>query len=131
MTPFLGVFLVFVLIGFLLLVFNLSDQELNEEGKKYQRDLAQFLQQLLDQSADPSKLAEGLGLLKRADYEFSRSQEIYGLALKFLEVNPANIAAKVFALEVGRWSLSLGREDGKITIYDEAALQNDIQVRSR
>ncbi len=131
MVEFWAIILVVAFAFLLFWIFNLPDKELGDVNVAAQAQLNKFLQELTDLSADPAKLVDGLGLLKRADYNFERSQTIYQLALKFLEANPEKIPAKIFALEVGRWSLSLGRKDGLITGYDEAALQNDIQVRSR
>ncbi|MDZ8064709.1 MAG: hypothetical protein RMY64_03570 [Nostoc sp. DedQUE08] len=57
------------------------------------------------------------------------SQIAYTKALEILEKNPDNITAKKFVLDVGRWHFGKLRS-GKVTIYDEQAIQNDIAVRS-
>lgn len=58
------------------------------------------------------------------------SNQAYTLALEVLEENPSESKAKQFVLQVGRWHFGKLR-GGKLTIYDEQAIQNDIQVRSR
>jgi len=58
------------------------------------------------------------------------STEAYAFALEILEVNPNLIKVKTFVLEVGRFHFAKLR-GGKVTIYDEQAIQNDIQARSK
>jgi hypothetical protein len=55
---------------------------------------------------------------------------VYNLVLSNLEEFPNNISAKKLALTMGRWVYSKARPDGKLTIYDEQAIQNDINIRS-
>ena len=57
------------------------------------------------------------------------SQELYDLALRALEANPSNSKAKQLVLKIGRYHFGKLR-GGQATIYDEQAIQNDIQVRS-
>lgn len=59
------------------------------------------------------------------------SQFFYDTALEILQDNPEEIALKQYALEVGRWHYSIIRPDGKVTIYDEQSIQNDILVRTK
>ncbi len=49
--------------------------------------------------------------------------EMYSNALGLLETRPD---LKPYALEIGRRKYALSREDGSPTVYDEAAIQNDI-----
>lgn len=58
------------------------------------------------------------------------SSILYSHALEILEKNPTQKQLKIFSLEVGRWHYGKVRKDGKVTIYDEQATQNDINVRS-
>lgn len=67
--------------------------------------------------------------LKKVNPGFS-SQQIYDSSLDLVTTHIGNPQAKVFALEVGRWHYSLQRLDRKPTIYDEQAIQNDINTRS-
>lgn len=55
----------------------------------------------------------------------------YNLSLQIVERNKDSSAAKVFALETGRFACGLTREGRVPTIYDEQAIQNDIDVRSK
>lgn len=57
------------------------------------------------------------------------NQIAYNKTLEIIEKNPGNVNAKKLALEVGRWHFGKLR-NGKPTIYDEQAIQNDISVRS-
>jgi len=59
------------------------------------------------------------------------SKSFYDKALKILNENPDIISLKQYALEVGRWHCSIARPDGKVTVYDEQSIQNDILVRSK
>lgn len=54
----------------------------------------------------------------------------YQYSLVAVAKNKNSDAAKVFALNTGRYSAKVGRECGAPTIYDEQAIQNDIQTRS-
>lgn len=59
------------------------------------------------------------------------SKVFYDAALDILQQHPDQISLKQYALEVGRWHYSIARPDGKVAIYDEQSIQNDILVRSR
>lgn len=54
----------------------------------------------------------------------------YQDALDELEASPTDGVAKRRALEQGRQLANLCRESGQATVFDEIALNNDIQVRS-
>jgi len=58
------------------------------------------------------------------------SIDLYNCSLEILEESPGQTSLKAFCLEVGRWHYSKHRPGGKVTIYDEQAIQNDISVRS-
>lgn len=60
----------------------------------------------------------------------TQRERIYLRALEILEDNPSNPAAKRFVLNVGRWHFGKSRKDGRITIYDEQRIQNDILARA-
>ncbi len=68
---------------------------------------------------------------QRSEIIATCSLALYEAALEILEEHPDQIPLKSYALDVGRWRYSLNRPDGKVTVYDEQAIQNDIQVRSR
>lgn len=59
-------------------------------------------------------------------------EESYQTLLKALSVLPSKAKVRVLALERGRELAACGRglqnSDGRITIYDEAAIQNDLQA---
>ncbi|MEB3356542.1 MAG: hypothetical protein VKK04_07430 [Synechococcales bacterium] len=59
------------------------------------------------------------------------SGNFYEAALDILQQHPDQLSLKKYALEVGRWHYSLVRPDGKVTIYDEQSIQNDILVRTK
>jgi hypothetical protein len=59
------------------------------------------------------------------------AQSFYNTALHILALHPEELSLKQYVLNVGRWYYSILRPDGKITIYDEQAIQNDIIVRTR
>lgn len=60
-----------------------------------------------------------------------KRQLIYRKALNILENNPSSSIAKQFVLDVGRWHFGKSRKGGRITIYDEQHIQNDILTRSQ
>ena len=53
------------------------------------------------------------------------SEEIYTDILQLLNLHPK---LKPFALEMGRLSYGSKRKDGKLTVYDEQAILNDINA---
>ena len=55
--------------------------------------------------------------------------ELYELTLTLLTNKSDTAVMRVFALQVGRLHRGRSREDGRVTIYDEQAIQNDIMVR--
>lgn len=59
------------------------------------------------------------------------SKEVYEAALEVLSQHPDQIPLKQYALKVGRWHYGIQRPGGKVTIYDEQAINNDIAVRSK
>ncbi|WP_299414800.1 hypothetical protein [Acaryochloris sp. IP29b_bin.148] len=59
----------------------------------------------------------------------TKRQRIYNISLQILERNPHKTSAKKFVLNVGRWHFGKSRENGRITIYDEQRIQNDILAR--
>jgi hypothetical protein len=73
----------------------------------------------------PSLLQEGK---KYHRYNYG---QIYNLVLEILASNPDKIHIKTLCLELGRKHYANLRPDKKPTIYDEQAIQNDIQVRSK
>ncbi len=64
-------------------------------------------------------------------YKFSEADRrgIYKSVLGMLMVDSTPIV-KQFVLEVARWHYTIQRKDGKLTIYDENAIQNDILMHS-
>ena len=60
-----------------------------------------------------------------------RRKLIYRKALNILENNPSSSIAKQFVLNIGRWHFGKSRKGGRITIYDEQHIQNDILARSQ
>jgi hypothetical protein len=64
-------------------------------------------------------------------YNSSTSKAFYDAALDILQQHPEQISLKQYALEVGRWHSSIARPNGKVTVYDEQSIQNDILVRSK
>ena len=59
------------------------------------------------------------------------SQDLYDAALEALSRHPDQLVLRQYVLEVGRWHSTTQRSDGKVTIYDEQSIQNDIAVRSK
>ena len=59
----------------------------------------------------------------------SERERIYNRVLEILADNPASSTAKQFVLTVGRWHFGKSRKGGKLSIYDEQRIQNDIFAR--
>ncbi len=102
-----------------------------EKERKFYR-LDKILQPLIENPDDiayansiPSSLEKGK-LYHRYSYG-----EAYNIVLDILASNPDKIHIKTLCLELGRRHYSDLRPDKKLTIYDEQAIQNDIQFRSK
>jgi hypothetical protein len=54
----------------------------------------------------------------------------YQRALDLVKESPQVAEVVTLALEVGRWHCRSSRPDGKVTLYDEQMLRNDIAVRT-
>jgi len=84
-------------------------------------------------SADMSIVIKtGNGLLEAARYwqpwdVASVTEGVYKDALNLLKEHPD---AKPYALSIGRAAYAARRLDGKLTIYDEQAIMNDISAHS-
>jgi len=59
----------------------------------------------------------------------NQRQWFYERVLEQVQRSPDSSNSAILALEVGRWHLGATRPDGKVTVYDEQAIQNDIVVR--
>ncbi len=59
------------------------------------------------------------------------ARSFYDTALGILALHPEELSLKQYVLDVGRWYYSILRPDGRITVYDEQAIQNDIIVRTK
>jgi hypothetical protein len=70
-------------------------------------------------------------ITKLTNLSHSLSESAYHTALEIIATHPDSLAARTFALDVGRWHHGRIRPDRKLTIYDEQAMQNDILVRSQ
>lgn len=58
-------------------------------------------------------------------------QELYEISLEILAKHPDQMSLKSYVLKVGRLYYGKARPGGRVTIYDEQAIQNDITVRSK
>lgn len=111
----------------------------NERQKAYEEvleasrkvEFQELIQSLEDASLDLALLPEKLQFIRERSY-FSDIQgaAIYQASLDLVARNSANTTVKTFALDVGRWHHARIRPDGKVTSYDEAAMLNDISVRT-
>jgi hypothetical protein len=72
---------------------------------------------------------QGINKIMFLSSSSERRQGIYNKALQILEENPNIKSVRKFVLEIGRWHFGKSRSDGKVSIYDEQMIQNDILVR--
>jgi hypothetical protein len=100
----------------------------HEEMRPYHEAYAKALA-----SADPQVIMKtGVGLVEAVRYWQPGSvatiaEGVYKDALTLLKGNPE---AKPYVLSVGRSAYAARRPEGKLTIYDEQALMNDISAHS-
>jgi len=85
----------------------------------------EFLNTQFDENIANQTLDELRGLSSSFD-----SQNFYNSALELIITHKGDARIKVFALNMGRWYYSLQRPERKPTIYDEQAIQNDINARN-
>jgi len=72
---------------------------------------------------------EALRAMPKARITPGQSEWLYHRALEIVKQQPAEADVAVLALGIGRWHCSRARPDGKVTVYDEQMIQNDIAVR--
>lgn len=107
-------------------VYQSHERKVAEELRKFQ----QFLVTLEQSPTDPQIHASFLrAVANLTTLTESHGELAYQTSLQMLESHPLSTAAKVFALNIGRWHFGRIRPDNKVTIYDEQAMQNDIVVR--
>jgi hypothetical protein len=70
-----------------------------------------------------------LNCLRAMTVEPIQQRWLYDRVLDLVQQSPSSVDLSVLALEVGRWYLGKSRPDGRVTVYDESAIQNDIAVR--
>jgi hypothetical protein len=140
---------IFTAIGFGLIAFvvfavqmALPAQQQSEENEVRERSAADFDNLLAELKEPPLNLDLHTRILESlqevdlpSDFASLMMAQVLGgvfytRALEIVAEYPESSPARQFALEVGRWHYSRGREEGRPTIYDEQAIQNDIMVRS-
>lgn len=70
-----------------------------------------------------------LNCLRAMTIESNQQRWLYDRVLDLVQQSPNSVDLSVLALELGRWHLGKSRADGRVTVYDESAIQNDIAVR--
>lgn len=60
----------------------------------------------------------------------AHAEVVYTLVLSHLESHPESQSLRTFALKVGRWQASRRRPERAPTSYDEAAILNDVLLRT-
>ena len=99
---------------------------LRAEHKEQRKRWDQIVAGLLQNPTDVNLLQTALSFIK-AHKAFRDCG--YDMALDLVAASDAAKPNKVFALQVGRLRYSQHREDGVPTVYDEAAIENDIKAR--
>ncbi|HET6883516.1 MAG TPA: hypothetical protein VFI31_25415 [Pirellulales bacterium] len=126
----MGDFVVFVVIA--AVVFAVAISSASHARREAGTRLMQLHRELLSAELDPLRLQTVVSQI--VEFKFMRfpqiGGEIYGSALDLLSNNPKSPIAKQLVLDIGRWHYGKSRPDGRPTVYDEQAIQNDILVRS-
>ncbi|AMV35635.1 hypothetical protein VN12_26320 [Pirellula sp. SH-Sr6A] len=123
----------FVIVGVLVAIVIRDSKKSSEASADEARRLKMARERLpvlaakLEQSPDCELSQKELIQICQAFPQFARP--VYDLALKAVAASGGSVAAKTFALNVGRASYSVGRPEGAPTVYDEQAILNDIRVR--
>jgi hypothetical protein len=97
------------------------------------RDIRQVMsamrQVIADNPADRRIHQIILNCLRAMTVEPIQQRWLYDRVLDLVQQSPSSVDLSVLALEVGRCYLGKSRPDGRATVYDESAIQNDIAVR--
>jgi hypothetical protein len=97
------------------------------------RDLQHLMsairQAIADNAADRRIHLIILNCLRAMTIETVQQHWLYDRVLDLVQQSPRSVDLSVLALEVGRWYLGKSRPDGRVSVYDESAIQNDIAVR--
>lgn len=86
-------------------------------------------QAIADRPADRRIHEIVLNCLRAMTVEPNQQRWLYDRVLDLVQQSPSSVDLSVLALEIGRWHLGKSRPDGRVTVYDESAIQNDIAVR--
>jgi hypothetical protein len=99
-------------------------------------DPSSFLQRTAEAvSANPDRrdiheaLLNAIRAIPRDRIAMNQSEWLYQQMLGFVKQKPSQADVAVLTLDIGRWHCSRTRADGKVTVYDEQMIQNDIAVR--
>ena len=106
------------------------DQDKRKQHKKRQKRIIlawdALVARLQKKNSDTSLHHQLVGFLnKHPNY----SEVAYRLSLDLVAETEANPSNKVLALNIGRMHYSMHRKDRVPTVYDEAAIENDIKAR--
>lgn len=74
-------------------------------------------------------MLETLNGVPRDRIAVNQSAWLYQQVLDLVQQHPGQPEVSVLALDLGRWHCGRTRPDGKVTVYDEQMLRNDIAVR--
>lgn len=105
------------------------EEERNKITPQY---IAELFSELATSPSDHNLCDEIVRSLQISDpfiFPGNRTKEVYERALEVLEANSEITYLKQFCLSVGRWHCGRNRINGAVTIYDEQAIHNDINVR--
>ncbi|MDB4810110.1 hypothetical protein OAH34_02825 [bacterium] len=119
-------FIVFPMVVWLVVQTKKHEQTGDTHEEKTLRKWDSVVAKLLADPDNEELLMSALNFLQ-ANRNFSEVG--YRMALDLIVTTKAASQNKVFALRIGRLHYSSSRPDGQPTIYDEAAIENDIRAR--
>lgn len=109
---------------------HLFEAAAKERKEKEQEPIRRAWDDLVDRVLEnPSDTSLHFKVLEFLKNHPNHSEGAYRLSLDLVAGTKANHLNKIFALHVGRVHYSRGRKDRVPTVYDEAAIENDIKAR--
>jgi len=127
----------YILIGILVLIaawYFYQEHQKNKRAKQKERELTQQATAMLEQyrsawsqSNYSEVMSIGQKMMDSRLYNYSQLAQLYEHSLTMIKIMDDG---KVYALKAGRACHAHGRKDNSLTIYDEAAIQNDLFAHS-
>ena len=120
-------YVAFVVLAVILGLLYFQQKKRDLDKRAYDILRKRYLDSLEDENV-PLMLAAGKDFSDFHALQSADLDRLYKDALRLVRENPDH---KLYALEIGRRKYGAARKNGKPTVYDETAIQNDIEAATK